>query len=152
MSPDFLCYDNSTCVKEYKVCDGRQDCPGNDDELQCGMLLSLIKLFLNAFPEYGQNHRWLFFLIFSSLISQHIVCSHSLTLFLSSECDPQKEFACSPLLGSSLGQCISLAFVCDGVEQCLNGRDEADCCNNYCDDGVTCIQDDRDGIQCGLTH
>ena len=36
----------------------------------------------------------------------------------------------------------SLAFVCDGVEQCLNGRDEADCCNNYCDDGATCIQDD----------
>ena len=71
----------------------------------------------------------------------------SSTLFLLSECDPQKEFACSPLLGSSLGQCISLAFVCDGVEQCLNGRDEADCCNNYCDDGVTCIQDDRDGIQ-----
>ena len=45
VSPDFLCYDNSTCVKEYKVCDGRQDCPGNDDELQCGMLLSLLKLF-----------------------------------------------------------------------------------------------------------
>ena len=63
-----------------------------------------------------------------------------------SECDAQKEFACSPVFGSSLSQCIPLAFVCDGVEQCLNGRDEADCCNNYCDDGVTCIQDDRDGI------
>ena len=90
------------------MCDGKRDCPGNDDELQC-------------------------------------------------ECDPQKEFACSPAFGSGLGgggggQCISLAFVCDGVEQCLNGRDEADCCNNYCDDGVTCIQDDRDGIQCGLIY
>ena len=65
------------------------------------------------------------------------------------ECDPVKEFACSPFSGSSgLGQCVSLALVCDGVEQCLNGRDEADCCSNYCDDGVTCIQDDRDEILC----
>ena len=39
-------------------------------------------------------------------------------------------------------------MVCDGVEQCLNGRDEADCCSNYCDDGVTCIQDDRQEILC----
>ena len=68
---------------------------------------------------------------------------------LSLECDPLREFACSPFSGSSgLGQCVSLAFVCDGVEQCLNGRDEADCCNNYCDDGVTCIQDERDEILC----
>ena len=56
------------------------------------------------------------------------------------------------LSGSGLGQCVSLAFVCDGVEQCLNGRDEADCCNNYCDDGVTCIQDEREGTQCDLIN
>ena len=60
---------------------------------------------------------------------------------LASDCDPEKQFACSG--GPIRGQCISLSLVCDGVEQCLNGRDEADCCNKYCDDGVTCIQDDR---------
>ena len=81
-----------------------------------------------------------------------ITKKYNLTLSSSSlECDPLKEFACSPVLsGPGLGQCVSLAFVCDGVEQCLNGRDEADCCNNYCDDGVTCIQDEREGIQCDL--
>ena len=36
VKPDFLCADNSTCVVDYRVCDGKQDCPGNGDELQCG--------------------------------------------------------------------------------------------------------------------
>ena len=60
---------------------------------------------------------------------------------LASDCDPEKQFACSA--APIRGQCISLSLVCDGVEQCLNGRDEANCCSKYCDDGVTCIQDDR---------
>ena len=36
------CRDGETCVDAVKICDGRKDCPDNDDELSCSKWFSWI--------------------------------------------------------------------------------------------------------------
>ena len=49
------CNDGETCVDAVKVCDGRRDCPNNDDEKSCSKLLSWV-LYLAPFSVLSSYH------------------------------------------------------------------------------------------------
>lgn len=126
----FLCNDRKTCIPKSYICNSEFDCPGKEDESDCDISNcdDLTKFFK---CRNGQ------------CISRELICDDTGDCEDNSDessemcdelmkstdgyqkvnktiikCDPVEEFRCSDYA------CIPVGEVCNGVRNCLDGRDE----------------------------
>jgi len=101
-SHEYLCQGSLKCIDQRQRCDGTYQCPKGDDEAEC---------------YATRRHN----------IHNHRHGSTEIPVLDSRlECDPVREFKCKVS-----GKCISSEKVCDGVYDCYDAEDEANCLNRF---------------------
>ncbi|KAI5606502.1 SCO-spondin, partial [Silurus asotus] len=138
------------CVPAERVCDGRKDCPSGIDEVICPFkgqywhntvcisLIVSIYLFVYSLnidligrtdiSGFSSNN-YLSFCIIQTVVTASLC-------FCVSDCN-QHEFGCKN------GQCVPLAWRCDGETDCQDGSDEQQCARVCGPDQVLCQSGDQ---------
>ncbi|KAI1710386.1 low-density lipoprotein receptor domain class A domain-containing protein [Ditylenchus destructor] len=116
------------CIEKSKICDGNNDCSDGEDEEGCpgtcnsisksdesGNETSRAAINLKAINCDGVNYDWRY------------GCGGGFTACegYCKECYTQSAFDCNTSGNST--RCIHRSLVCNGVDDCGNGRDEANC-------------------------
>ncbi|VDM41615.1 unnamed protein product [Toxocara canis] len=134
-----LCENSKICLDRSRICDGIVDCPNGDDEKQCpgscprppsdvtinsGYALQDDNLLCADGKRYNRKYAC------SGLLKQ---CQDKCL-----NCDAEIAFTCKNK------KCVPRAMVCDGMNDCGDGSDEA-----KCDCGV--LERAGNVIRCGMT-
>ena len=98
LCPDyqFQCRDR-TCISDISLCDGITDCPGGEDESDCGCDVKSV-----SSHWFGQDH--------------YTICEE-LPSNIQAKCH-KMSFVCPR------DMCIPISYVCDGIPHCDQGIDE----------------------------
>ncbi|XP_066518769.1 sortilin-related receptor isoform X1 [Hoplias malabaricus] len=118
----FLC-SNGTCLPASAHCNGREDCPGGTDEQHCDPLCT-------RYMEFVCKNR-------AQCLFQSLVCdgtkhcadgSDEDAVYAGCSTHPEFEKKCDANnFQCSNGVCVSLDWKCDGMDDCGDYSDEANC-------------------------
>lgn len=122
-----LCNNTNVCIKRSQVCDGNEDCPGGDDEVNCPGSCASSSKKDDDFIRCRDGARY----------HKKFACSGMLKACQGrcSECDEETAFTCKN------GKCIRRSLVCDGLDDCGDKSDEANC-------DCTDMKQREDAMQC----
>lgn len=140
----YLCGNGKKCIVKDYLCNGVVDCDDRDDETDCGKLVHrMLVHFSNHFSvdmrECSDTEKYFKCRTGDKCISKSLtcdevadcsdgsdesesVCGDPLTRESAAprkKCDADREFECEANI------CISQKLVCDSVNHCSDGRDEA---------------------------
>nr|CAB3264078.1 mucin-5AC-like [Phallusia mammillata] len=121
---EYECASGTKCVPMFFLCDGQEDCPGNDDEQNCPDINDILPPILTTSgPDTTTTEEP------SSTLS--VVTSQAVTTTLQVQGCPDDYVACNA------GNCIPAFWLCDGEIDCLpDGEDEFNCPDEGVDNGI----------------
>ncbi|MBN3300436.1 SORL protein, partial [Amia calva] len=119
----FLCPNNNTCLPANRHCNGVEDCPGGADEKHCDPLCTRYMDFV------CQSRRQC---LFQSMVCDGIRhCedgSDEDPTYAGCSARPEFEKTCDSYSFQCVnGMCVSLEWKCDGMDDCGDYSDEANC-------------------------